>query len=49
MIKGVLERMLDQTRLENEESEANELHRTRVKAVKEIMAILYDAELVTEE
>ena len=49
VIKGVQERMLDQTRLENEESEANELHRTRVKAVKEIMAILYDAELVTEE
>ena len=49
VIKGVLERMLDQTRLENEESEANELHRTRVKAVKDIMAILYDAELVSEE
>ena len=49
VIKGVLERMLDQTRLENEEGEANELHRTRVKAVKEIMAILYDAELVSEE
>ena len=49
VIKGVLERMLDQSRLENEETEANELHRTRVKAIKDIMAILYDAELVSEE
>lgn len=49
VIKSVLERMLDQSRLENEENEANELHRTRVKAVKDIMAILYDAELVSEE
>ena len=49
VIKGVLVRMLDQSRLENEETEANELHRTRVKAVKDIMAILYDAELVSEE
>ena len=49
VIKGVLVRMLDQSRLENEETEANELHRTRVKAIKDIMAILYDAELVSEE
>lgn len=49
IIRGVLERVLDHTRLENETSEANELHHTRVQATKEMIAVLFDAELVTEE
>lgn len=48
VIKGVLERLLDYTRLENEENEANEEHRLRVKVTQDILRILYDAELVTE-
>lgn len=48
VIRGVLNRVLDHTRYENENSEANELHRARVQATKEILAVLYDAELVTE-
>lgn len=48
VIKAVLERVLDHTRYENENSEANELHRARVQATKEILSVLYEAELVTE-
>lgn len=48
VIKGVLARLLDHTRLENEENEANEEHRLRVKVTKEMMQILFEAELITE-
>lgn len=46
VIKAMLERLLHVTREENEDNPANELHRTRVKGVKDIMDILYEAELV---
>lgn len=47
VIKAMLERLLNITRDENEDNPANELHRARVKGVKDIMDILYEAELVT--
>lgn len=47
LIKGVLERLLKVARVDNEENEANDLHRARVNGVKDILAILYEAELVT--
>lgn len=46
VIRGLLERVLGEARLQNEESEANETHRIRVQTVKAFIEVLFDAELV---
>lgn len=49
VIRGVIERLLDHQRRENETNAANETHRLRVAVTKDLLRILYDAELVTGE
>lgn len=46
LIKSVLERLLNVARTDNEEEIANDLHQARVNGVKDILTILYEAELV---